>query len=105
MEATLRDGRRRRDITSFMPTASRPVEQNPTAPLGHDHQTLRGLAGGGNAVIAAANPAMQALHDIAFLIDARDQAVGARRCPRLLDAERPEATPLHRLVTILAGGQ
>ena len=45
-----------------------------TAALGHDHQTLRRLARGGDAVITAADPAVQALHRVAFLIDARDQS-------------------------------
>ena len=56
-------------------------------------------------MIVAADPAVQALHHIAFVVDTHKEAVGTGRCPGLLNAERLEPTPLHRLVAILAGCQ
>src|SRR3984893_14088366 len=86
-------------------TTSRTIQQHATAAPRHDHQALPGVARGGDAVMPPADPAMQAFHRFAILIDADQQPVGARRRPGLLDPERLDRAELHRLVAMTAGGE
>src|SRR5581483_4888069 len=70
-----------------------------------DYYTVLRVAGGGNTVEAAAGPAVQAVGRVAVSVKMDQKAVGARRCPGFLNAERFHAPDLHRLKTIAAASQ
>src|SRR6516225_12249233 len=84
-------------------TTCRTIQQHATAAPRHDHQALRRITRGGDAVMPPADPAMQAFHRFPILIDADQQPVGARRRPRLLDPKRLDRAELHGLVAMTGG--
>src|SRR5258708_26804016 len=84
-------------------TTSRAIQQHATAAPRHDHQALRRVARGGDAVMPPADPAMQAFDRFAILIDADQQPVGARRRPGLLDPKRLDRAELHPLLALDPG--
>src|SRR5258706_16382437 len=64
--------------------------------LRRDPQIGSGDAHGSHSVVTTARPAMQARERKAFCVEMADETVGARRRPRLGDAELANAAALQR---------
>ena len=81
------------------------IEQQASGAARGDHDAVLGVAGAGDAVEAAAGAAVQAVDRLALAVEMDEQAIGTRRRPRFLDAERLDRADLHRLKTIAAAGK
>ena len=96
-------------IAPVMAAVSAPTRRrqfhNPSTALGQHKQGALALHRGDNAVVLAVNAAVQRILDRAIAREAHHEAVGTRRCPRLMDAAHLEVSALQRLQEGIAGGE